>query len=383
MIGRSPRSGAWTAERTTPSEVGVFVGRQDHPVTQCVPHLVFGRAVITAVLGGDQILARAVRTVDATDPEFRLDAGRPGSAFGIHHQPGHHGSGVVLALETEWPSAAKGGEVKWEGPRKSEREILATLLGRAMEWLGKRQVTLHLPVELPLAASRLGPDDTGLLPGVKPVRGFYRGRQIARFMTFHGADWLVRPDRELTERPDAVLDSLKLKPGSTVVDLGAGVGYFTARMARRVGPRGKVLAVDIQEEMLEMLIRRMDAAGIKNVVPVLATAEDPRLPSNRVDLVLMVDVYHELSDPSPVIAHVRDALRQGGPGQKPGRLVLVEYRGEDPTIGIKPLHRMTVQQARAELEPVGFRWVETKSFLPQQRVIIFERAENPKASARE
>jgi ubiquinone/menaquinone biosynthesis C-methylase UbiE len=183
-------------------------------------------------------------------------------------------------------------------------------------------------------------------------------------MSYHGADWLVRPDREETEQPEKVLDSLELKPGMTVVDLGAGVGYFTLRLARRVGPEGKVLGVEVQEEMLRGLKERAAKEGVENVVPILATEKDPRLSEDTADLVLMVDVYHELAHPREVMAAVRKALRSKG------RVVLVEYRGEDPTVPIKPLHRTTLPQMRAELEALGFRWLEVKESLPHQRVII-------------
>jgi ubiquinone/menaquinone biosynthesis C-methylase UbiE len=193
-------------------------------------------------------------------------------------------------------------------------------------------------------------------------------------MGYQAIDWLLRPDREETELPEKVLESLAIPPGSTVADLGAGAGYFTFRLARRVGAEGKVIAADVQEEMLVALKARMKKEGVRNIEPVLATETDPRLPEGAVDLVLMVDVYHELAQPRPVVERIAKSLRRKEPGGKGGRLVLVEYRGEDPAVPIKPLHRLTVAQARAELEPLGFRWVETKDFLPHQHILIFERA---------
>jgi ubiquinone/menaquinone biosynthesis C-methylase UbiE len=169
-----------------------------------------------------------------------------------------------------------------------------------------------------------------------------------------------------------VLDALHIAPGSTAADLGAGTGYFSLRLARRVGPSGRVLAVDIQEEMLHLLAARLREERVENVEGVLATETDPHLPSRSVDLVLMVDVYHELSKPAEVLRRVKESLRPAEGGRRAGRLVLVEYRGEDPAVPIKPLHRMTLSQVRAEVEPFGFRSVKVHEFLPHQRVLVFE-----------
>jgi len=169
-----------------------------------------------------------------------------------------------------------------------------------------------------------------------------------------------------------VLDALKLRPGSTVADLGAGVGYFSFRMARRVGPEGKVLAIDLQPEMVQGVRERAGREGIGNVEAILATEKDPHLPAGGVDLVLMVDVYHELADPSPVMAAAAKALLPADGKSPPGRLVLVEYRGEDPAVPILPLHRTTRDQVQAELEGLGFRAAGTLEFLRHQRVLIFE-----------
>jgi ubiquinone/menaquinone biosynthesis C-methylase UbiE len=201
----------------------------------------------------------------------------------------------------------------------------------------------------------------------------YMGRPIADVMTFHGADWLVRPEREEEERPEAMLDALKIKPGSTVADIGAGVGYTSLRMARRVGPKGTVLATDLQPEMLQMLQENARRARVKNVRPILATATDTKLPEGAVDLALMVDVYHECSDPEATLQGLRKALKPGG------RLVLVEFRGEDPEVPIKPEHKMTFAQVRREIEPQGFRFKEKFEFLPWQHIIVFEKPmEQPK-----
>jgi ubiquinone/menaquinone biosynthesis C-methylase UbiE len=205
----------------------------------------------------------------------------------------------------------------------------------------------------------------------------YKGREIAETMSFLGADWLIRESREEEERPDQMLDSLKIKPGDVVADVGAGVGYTSLRLSRRVGPEGKVLATDIQPEMIRMLRANMRTFGVKNVVPLLATQTDTKLPEGKVDLVIMVDVYHECSDPEALLQGIRKALKPGG------RLVLVEYKAEDPNVPIKPEHKMTTDQARKEVEPQGFAFKEVLDFLPWQHILIFERPADEKNAARE
>ncbi len=199
-----------------------------------------------------------------------------------------------------------------------------------------------------------------------PAGRLVEKRRIAPVMSAAHADWLTRPERAHEERPDRVVSALKIPKGATVVDLGAGVGYFTWRLARRVGPSGKVIAVDIQQRMLDLLARNMAVRSVENVEIVLGTDDDPRLPEGEVDLVLLVDVYHELAYPRKTMGRVRRSLKPDG------RLVLVEYRKEDPTIPIHPLHKMTVGEARAEIEPVGFRFHELMDFLPMQHVIVFK-----------
>jgi ubiquinone/menaquinone biosynthesis C-methylase UbiE len=193
----------------------------------------------------------------------------------------------------------------------------------------------------------------------------FKGREIAPVMSYRGADWLERPEREATQQPEKVLDALKIAPGSTVADVGAGTGYFSLRLAKRVGPQGRVLATDIQPQMLALLRENMRAADIRHVEPILCTPTDAKLPPDQLDLALMVDVYHELAYPAETLAQVRRALKPEG------RLVLVEYRGEDPSVPIKPEHKMTLHQVRAEIEPMGFRVQEVFDFLPQQHIIVF------------
>jgi predicted methyltransferase len=195
--------------------------------------------------------------------------------------------------------------------------------------------------------------------------GTYMGRTLAAPMGWQGADWLERPDREDGEKPEHVLDVLGVREGMVVADVGAGSGYFTMRVSKRVGPRGRVLATDLQEEMLAMIRARTLDAGATNVVPIRATPDDARLPRGEVDLVLMVDVYHELPRPRETLAQIKASLRPGG------RVALVEYRGEDKELAIKPEHKMTLAQIRKELEASGFAFVASDESLPTQRIVTF------------
>ncbi len=195
-------------------------------------------------------------------------------------------------------------------------------------------------------------------------------REPAPVMDARGAPWLIRPEREEEEKPEEVLDALKIRPGDVVADVGAGVGYFSLRLARRVGKTGKVLAVEIQQAMLDQLKTSRDNESLENIDLILGTETDPKLPANSLDLVLMVDVYHEFSHPAEMMENVRAALKTTG------RLVLVEYRGEDPSVPIKPLHKMTERQVLEEIVPMGFRHIETLNFLPRQHIIIFAKQIN-------
>jgi ubiquinone/menaquinone biosynthesis C-methylase UbiE len=197
--------------------------------------------------------------------------------------------------------------------------------------------------------------------------GFYMGRPIADVMSWEGVDWLFRETRIEEEQPEAMLDALKVPRGATVADVGAGAGYHSIRLAHRVGPKGTVLATDLQPQMLEMLRNNAREAGVTNIKPIRATQSDTKLPDAKVDLILMVDVYHECSNPETTLKGLFKAL-------KPlGRLVLVEFRGEDPEVPIKPEHKMTVKQVRREIEPQGFLFKDSLEFLPWQHVIIFEK----------
>jgi ubiquinone/menaquinone biosynthesis C-methylase UbiE len=202
-------------------------------------------------------------------------------------------------------------------------------------------------------------------------RKLYEGRPIAETCSYLGADWLDRADREAREQPERVLDMLAIRPGMTVADVGAGTGFFTVRISKRVGAKGEVIATELQPEMLRLLDHRVSSERITNVRLIRGTEHKSNLPERCCDLVLMVDVYHELSDPPGVMAGVRRALKPNG------RLALVEYKGEDPDIPIKPEHKMTLAQIKKELEPLGFAFVESREELPDQRVVIFTRDDAP------
>jgi FkbM family methyltransferase len=195
---------------------------------------------------------------------------------------------------------------------------------------------------------------------------FYMGREIAQVMGHLAAGWLERPEREREERTDLLLAALRLEPTDVVADIGAGTGYFSFPMAARV-PRGRVFAVDIQPEMLAIVEQRRRAAGIDNVEARLGSITDPGLAAASVDLMLLVDAYHEFSHPREMGESMVRALRPGA------RLVLVEYRAEDAAVPIKPLHRMSEAQARREMAAIGLEWVETRDALPWQHILVFRK----------
>jgi SAM-dependent methyltransferase len=195
---------------------------------------------------------------------------------------------------------------------------------------------------------------------------FYMGREIAKVMGHNGAMWLERSSREFEEQPSKLVNSLNFKSTDVIADIGAGTGYMSFRLASLVS-EGKVLAVDIQPEMLDIINFLKKENNVNNVEPVLATETKPNLPPNSVDLALMVDAYHEFSHPKEVMEGIFQGLKPGG------QVVLVEYRGENPFIAIKGLHKMTQRQVKKEMQAVGLTWMETKDFLPQQHVMIFEK----------
>jgi len=194
----------------------------------------------------------------------------------------------------------------------------------------------------------------------------YRGREIAIPMGHRGAGWLERAERERQEDTHTLVRELALLPSDVVADIGAGTGYITFRLSPLV-PEGRVFAVDIDEKMLEDMRTRMLRTGVTNIVPILGKVDDPGLPVDSIDVALMVDAYHEFSHPLEMMRGIVRALRPGG------RVVLVEYRQEDPKVPIKPLHKMSQAQARAEMEAVGLVWIQTSDILPWQHLMVFRK----------
>ncbi len=195
---------------------------------------------------------------------------------------------------------------------------------------------------------------------------YYQGRQIAYTMGHTEASWLERPEREQEERTDILLQALQLKPTDVVADIGAGSGYLTFRISPLV-PQGKVFAVDVQQEFLNMLMDNRILNNAFNVEPVLGSLENPNLPDDSVDMAIIVDAYHEFSHPHEMLMGIKKSLK------KHGRLILVEYKAEDPYVPIKVLHRMSVKQAVKEVTGVGLKFVENKEMLPLQHILVFEK----------
>jgi SAM-dependent methyltransferase len=194
----------------------------------------------------------------------------------------------------------------------------------------------------------------------------YQGREIAQVMGHPGIGWLERTEREKEEAPSKAIAALKLAPDAVIADLGAGSGYYTFRLAPLV-PKGRVVAIDIQPEMLDYMKEEMKARGVKNVETHLSTVVDLKLPDASLDAVLMVDAYHEFDHPAEMLASMKSALKKGG------RIYLLEFRAEDPKVPIKPHHKMTEAQARKELESAGFRFLENRPDLPWQHLLVFEK----------
>ena len=215
----------------------------------------------------------------------------------------------------------------------------------------------------------IGSDNSHYTTGLSSRDGigkFYMGREISHVMGHLGAGWLERPERERQERTDLLIAGLTLSEDFVVADIGAGTGYFTFPVAQRV-PRGKVLSVDIQPEMLALIAERKVLENVGNVETILGEADDPKLPRNEIDLAFIVDAYHEFSFPREMGERLRESLKPGG------QLVLVEYRAEDPRVPIKELHKMSEAQVKKEMAAIGLDWIRTESYLPQQHVLIFQK----------
>ncbi len=204
---------------------------------------------------------------------------------------------------------------------------------------------------------------------------FYLGREIAQVMGHESSAWLERPERVAEESPNLMVSELVIRPGEVIADIGAGTGYLSRRLAQRVGPTGRILAVDVQPEMLALL-KNLDAAlGLTNITGVLGTAADSHLAPGSVDLAIMVDVYHEFEFPREMMLSICGALKVAG------RVVLVEYRAEDPSVPIKPLHKMTEAQVKKELSLLPLQWTRTVEVLPRQHMIFFQKRPDSSAGA--
>lgn len=241
--------------------------------------------------------------------------------------------------------------------RRTQLLIVAVVLFSAM--FGNTQ-----PSTPSIATKSLYETRTPSRDGIGKV---YMGREISHVMGHQGADWLERPEREAEEKTDLLIESLKFRQGEVVADIGAGTGYLTRKIANAVGTNGVVYAVDIQQEMLHILTNKLHSLGIRNVKPALGTVTDPKLPPGAIDTIIMVDVYHEFDHPHEMMEAMTKALRKGG------RMVFVEYRAEDPSVPIKPLHKMSEKQIRKEAEGHGLVWHETISVLPRQHIVVFKK----------
>lgn len=247
-------------------------------------------------------------------------------------------------------------------PRFSTSTRTATFFG----YLNRKGALAAIIAILSISIATLGAAKEPVLP----APSHYMGREIAVTMHYTGAPWLVRESRQREEDCEQLLKALNVKPGQTVCDLGCGNGFYTLKLAELVGPTGRVIAVDIQSQMLAMLRAEMRKSRINNIKPLLGTPIDPRLEPESIDLILLVDVYHEFSHPEPMFAAIRKSLKSTG------RVALVEFREEDPLVPIKPLHKMSKQQIMKEFPANGFKLVEEYDKLPWQHLMFFERGRN-------
>jgi ubiquinone/menaquinone biosynthesis C-methylase UbiE len=271
--------------------------------------------------------------------------------------------------------------------KRSRQFALLLVCGLALAAAFARATETNSPTPIPRYETRAEHDPNG-------IGKFYLGREIAHVMGHEGADWLERPEREQEERTDLLIPALALKPGDAVADIGAGTGYYTRRLAKAVAgsssrresaqasteksqsrlpsaaknqAEGVVFAVEIQQEMLDILTNKLAKENIFNVKPVLGTITDPKLPRASVDLILMVDVYHEFDHPFEMVAAMCQSLKPGG------RIVFVEFRAEDPSVAIKAVHKMSEAQVRKEMSVHPLEWVATIATLPQQHIIVFRK----------
>ena len=229
-------------------------------------------------------------------------------------------------------------------------------------------VALSFATSAALAQSGLNVEHYSSIPvGADGIGKSYMGREIAAVMGWQGAAWLERQEREREERTDLLMAALILKPGMVVADIGAGTGYLSRRMAPAVMPGGKVLAVDVQPEMIGLLQAGVKRSGLTQIEAKLSAVDDVKLPASSVDLAIMVDVYHELAYPYEVMASLLKALKPGG------RVVFVEYKAENPLVPIKQLHKMSEAQIKREAAVFALDWERTVKTLPWQHVVVFRK----------
>jgi len=217
-----------------------------------------------------------------------------------------------------------------------------------------------------LSPTAAAPSYTTAPPSPDGIGKIFMGREISQVMGHQGLRWLERDERELEEAPSRAIALLDLPADAVIADIGAGSGYYSFRIAPLV-PKGKVIAVDIQQEMLDFLKAESTRREVTNVLPHLGTIDDIQLPPGTLDAALMVDSYHEFSHPMEMLQSLHKALKTGG------KIYLLEYRAEDPRVPIKPLHKMSEAQARKEFEALGFTFVENKPGLPWQHFLVFEK----------
>jgi len=241
---------------------------------------------------------------------------------------------------------------------------------KQLKWVFALLLFASLVRAEPTATTRPAVDLSQIYTTTRPssdgIGKVYLGREIAQVMGHLGAGWLERPEREREEAPTKAIELMHLKPTDVVADIGAGTGYFSFRIAAKV-PKGKVLAEDIQPEMLDMMNKSAEQNHVTNVQTILGTVEDPKLPEKGVDVVIMVDAYHEFDHPYEMMTAIVKALKPGG------RVIDLEYRGEDPEVNIKPHHKMTQAQAIKEMKFVGLTHAKTYDDLPQQHLMVFEK----------
>jgi len=230
-------------------------------------------------------------------------------------------------------------------------------------------LTLLLAANITLAQKAVSPGYVAIPVSADGIGKSYMGREISGVMGWQGAAWLERDKRELEERTDLLLNALALQPGMVVADVGAGTGYLSRRMAPLVMPGGKIIALDLQPEMVSLLQSGVKRSGLAQIEVKQSSVDDIKLPKNSVDMAIMVDVYHELAFPYEVMISIMQTLKPGG------RIVFVEYKAEDARVPIKPTHKMSEAQIKREAGVFALEWERTVSTLPWQHVVIFRKRE--------